>query len=438
MKLSVIIVNYNVRAFLEQCLYSLRAALQGIEAEVWVVDNASKDDSVSCLQPVFTEVNWIVNTENLGFSKANNQALDRASGEFILFLNPDTLVPEDCLRKCISFMQSQTDAGALGIKMLDGGGHYLPESKRGYPALLTSFFKITGFHHIFPNSGFFARYYLGHLSAHKNNPVEVLAGAFMLVRKKVLDITGGFDERFFMYGEDIDLSYRINHTPMPDEKGYWKTWYFADSSIIHFKGESTQKGSLNYVLLFYKAMIQFVQKHHAFGPAAGLFRIFIYTAIAFKAAVSGFTRIVALFFGTILLALKLPHKIIQKRKGKHYIPFIALPNAYVCGTLEDFTKVKTIFAQHGNPYMMDKSRLIDPDESAYIGNTERQKLQQQAGKKVVIFCPNPTFTLSQIIAFIKPSKTIGYSFYFPGSNSIVGSNDKNKGGETFTIPCSKP
>jgi O-antigen biosynthesis protein len=285
LQLSVIIVNYNVRAFLEQCLYSLRHALQGIEAEVWVVDNASNDGSVGYLQPLFPGVQWILNEENEGFSKANNRALAKCSGAFVLFLNPDTLLPEDCIEKCLRFMYEQKDAGALGIKMLDGNGKFLPESKRAFPGPLISFYKLIGLTALFPKSKIFARYYLGHLSIEKNHAVDVLAGAFMLLRKEVLDSTGGFDERFFMYGEDIDLSYRVYKTPLPDGTGHWNNYYFTESPIIHFKGESTKKGSLNYVLLFYKAMVQFVKKHYASGRA-GIFIAFIYIAIAARAFIS--------------------------------------------------------------------------------------------------------------------------------------------------------
>lgn len=289
LQLSVIIVNYNVKAFLEQCLYSLRQALSGLDAEIWVVDNASSDESVPYLKPLFDEVNWIENKENLGFGRANNQALANCKGEFILFLNPDTLVPENCLHQCLSFMQEKADAGALGIRMLDGSGRYLPESKRAFPGPLTSFFKLVGLTALFPKSKIFGKYYLGHLNPSENHQIDVMAGAFMLIRKKVLDNTGGFDEQFFMYGEDIDLSYRIKQAKKEEGEKTWQNYYFADSSIIHFKGESTKKGSLNYVLMFYKAMVQFVRKHYASNKAR-IFVFFIYFAIMGRALVSLISR----------------------------------------------------------------------------------------------------------------------------------------------------
>lgn len=278
MQLSVVIVNYNVKHFLEQCLYSVTAALKQVDGEVIVVDNDSRDGSLEYLQPAFPGVRFIANKENVGFARACNQGLKLSTGDHVLFLNPDTIIPEDCLKKCLDFMASHPDAGAMGIKMLDGSGKFLPESKRSFPSPRTSLFKLFGLSRLFPRSRVFSKYHLGHLDKNKTNKVDVLAGAFMLVKKEVLDKTGGFDERFFMYGEDVDLSYRIQ------EAGY-SNYYFADSSILHFKGESTRKGSLNYVRMFYKAMSVFVQKHYG-GPRAGLFNFFIHFAIWFRATLS--------------------------------------------------------------------------------------------------------------------------------------------------------
>lgn len=254
MELSVIIVNYNVRYFLEQCLVSVFAALQGVDGEVWVVDNASTDGSVEMVRIKFPKVRLIANKKNIGFSKANNQAIRQAQGKYILLLNPDTVVQEDTFRQCISFMETHTEAGGLTVKMIDGKGHFLPESKRGFPSLWASFCKIFGLTTLFPNSKVFARYYLGHLDKNSTNAIEILPGAFMFLRAKTLQATGLLDEQFFMYGEDIDLSYRIL------QHGF-KNYYLPDSQIIHYKGESTKKGSLNYVIVFYKAMILFAQKH---------------------------------------------------------------------------------------------------------------------------------------------------------------------------------
>jgi GT2 family glycosyltransferase len=278
MLLSVIIVNYNVKHFLEQCLCSLQLAIKEMEAEVIVVDNDSTDGSMAYLQPRFPTVKFIANRDNTGFARANNQAFQVAKGKYILFLNPDTLVPDNCLVACMDYLDNHKDVGALGTKMLDGSGCFLPESKRAFPSPLTSLFKLLGLSALFPKSKLFGKYHLGNLSHDANHEVDVLAGAFMMIRKEVLDSVGAFDEAFFMYGEDVDLSYRI-------QKAGWKNVYFAESTIIHFKGESTKKGSLNYVRMFYQAMHLFVKKHYGSG-SAGIFRFFIQLAIWLRAAVT--------------------------------------------------------------------------------------------------------------------------------------------------------
>lgn len=275
MKLSVVIVNYNVEHFLEQCLSSVRKAVANIEAEVYVVDNNSVDGSLKMLAEKFPEVKVIANKENVGFSRANNQAIRISTGEYVLLLNPDTVVEDDTFTKTIEFMDSHPDAGGLGVKMVDGKGRFLPESKRGLPTPATAFYKMFGLTKLFPHSKRFARYYMGHLDNDEINEVEILAGAFMLMRRSTLDKCGLLDETFFMYGEDIDLSYRITLA------GY-KNYYYPKTRIIHYKGESTKKTSVNYVLVFYKAMEIFVKKHFA-NKGAKTFSFFINIAIYFKA-----------------------------------------------------------------------------------------------------------------------------------------------------------
>jgi len=254
-KLSVIIVNYNVKYFLEHCLNSVSKACNNIEAEIVVVDNASSDGSRSFLENRFPNVRFIWNESNLGFSKANNQALNSTAGEYTLFLNPDTIVPEDCFEKCLDFFAKHADCGAIGVKMIDGSGNFLKESKRSFPTPAASFYKLTGLHKLFPVSKRFAAYYAGHLSNSKTSSIEVLSGAFMMLSDKMLKRVKGFDEDFFMYGEDIDLSFRIKKTG-------FKNYYFAETTIIHFKGESTQKNNPEYAERFYGAMKLFVQKHY--------------------------------------------------------------------------------------------------------------------------------------------------------------------------------
>mgnify|MGYP000296263493 CR=1 FL=1 len=260
-----------------------------MEAELIVVDNNSTDQSIEYLVPKFPAVHFIANKENSGFAKGCNMGLKQAKGQYILFLNPDTIVPEDCFRQCISFFTTHPDAGAVGIKMLDGSGHFLKESKRAFPSPMTSLFKLFGLSKLFPHSKTFSKYHLGHLDENESNEVDVLAGAFMMIKKEVLEKVGSFDETFFMYGEDVDLSYRI-------QKAGYKNYYFAGSSIIHFKGESTRKGSMNYVRMFYMAMSIFVRKHYG-GSRAGIFNFLIHLAIWFRAglsAIAGFIRKIGL------------------------------------------------------------------------------------------------------------------------------------------------
>ena len=275
MKLSIIIVNYNVKYFLEQALLSVRKAVKGIPAEVFVVDNNSVDDSVRMVREKFPEVILIANEHNPGFSIANNQAIRQSKGEYVLLLNPDTVVEEDTFLKCIRFMDERPDAGALGVRMIDGSGKFLPESKRGFPTPFVAFSKTFGLSKLFPRSQAFNRYHLGFLDEKENHEVDVLAGAFMWLRRSVLDEIGLLDETFFMYGEDIDLSYRV-------VKAGYKNYYLAETTIIHYKGESTKKGSLNYVKTFYNAMIIFARKHFT-GEGARLYIFMLQLAIYFRA-----------------------------------------------------------------------------------------------------------------------------------------------------------
>lgn len=281
-KLSIIIVNYNVKYFLEQCLNSVRKSTKGITSEIFVVDNNSVDGSLKMLREKFPGVELIANKNNVGFSKANNQAIQKASGEYILLLNPDTVVEDDTFKKCIDFMDDHQDAGGLGVMMLDGKGKFLPESKRGFPSPATSFFKAFGFSKLFPKSRLFGKYHLGYLDKNKTHQVDVLAGAYMMLRKSVLDEIGYLDEDFFMYGEDIDLSYRII-------KAGYKNYYFPGTRIIHYKGESTKKSTINYVFIFYNAMVIFAKKHFS-KQNAWIYISLINLAIYFRASLSILNR----------------------------------------------------------------------------------------------------------------------------------------------------
>ena len=282
--LSVVIVNYNVVFFLEQCLNSVFAASKNLNVQIFVVDNNSVDGSINMLKENFSSVVLIENKENVGFSKANNQAIKRANSPYVLLLNPDTVIEEDTFDKCIDFMNSNADCGGLGLRMLDGKGNFLPESKRGFPSPSVAFYKIFGLSYLFPKSQKFGRYHLGFLSEFEVNEVDVLSGAFMLLRKVTLEKVGLLDEQFFMYGEDIDLSYRI-------KLGGYKNYYFPETKIIHYKGESTKKSSVNYVFVFYNAMILFAKKHFS-NKNANLFSFAINLAIYMRASLSLINRFV--------------------------------------------------------------------------------------------------------------------------------------------------
>ena len=269
-----------------------------------MVDNNSVDGSDEMVSEKFPEIHFIANKENVGFAKANNQALRCATGEFILLLNPDTIVEEDTFEKCLQFMKNHPEAGALGVKMLDGKGNFLPESKRSFPTPAVAFYKAFGLSRLFPGSKTFARYHLGFLSKEETHEVDVLSGAFMFIRKEALVKAGPLDESFFMYGEDIDLSYRII-------KAGYKNFYFAGTRIIHYKGESTRKGTMNYVRMFYQAMIIFAQKHFS-AKKAGPYIFMLKVAIYLRAAMSVLSRIVkkillplcdaiAIYIGMIIL-----------------------------------------------------------------------------------------------------------------------------------------
>ena len=322
MKLSVVIVNYNVKYFLEQCLYSVRKAAAFVPTEVFVVDNNSVDRSVEIVQEKFPEVVLVANRDNVGFSKANNQAIEMAKGDYILLLNPDTVVEEDTFEKIVRFMDEHDDAGGLGVKMIDGKGNFLPESKRGLPTPEVAFYKIFGLSALFPRSEKFGKYHLGNLDKDKIHEIDVLSGAFMLLRKTVIDKIGMLDEAFFMYGEDIDLSYRIT-------KAGYKNYYYPETRIIHYKGESTKKSSVNYVFVFYNAMIIFAQKHFS-QKNAKLFSYIINFAIylrAFMAIVTRFVKRVflpltdaALLYGGIFLIKNYWESNIKSDLGLHYPP----------------------------------------------------------------------------------------------------------------------
>lgn len=287
MKLSIIIVNYNVKHFLKQCLQSVYVSAKHISSEVIVVDNNSVDGSVKMIKDNFPNTIVINNKKNVGFSKANNQAIKIAKGSIILMLNPDTVIQEKTFKYVLKFINVTNNVGAVGIKMVDGKGNFLPESKRSLPKPSTAFYKIFGLSRIFPNSKKFGKYHLNFLDKDKIHEIDVISGAFFMTKKSILEEVGFLDERFFMYGEDVDLSYRI-------QKNGYKNYYLPDHSIIHYKGESTKKTSVNYIFTFYNAMILFVKKHYDKKDASILISI-IKLAILFRALISLTRRLITKF-----------------------------------------------------------------------------------------------------------------------------------------------
>ena len=278
MKLSIVIVNYNVKEFLTQCLDSIFKSQTQYDYEVIIVDNSSKDSGRDQICATFEHIIWVDNIENVGFGRANNQGFSLAKGVYTLILNPDTVLQEDTIEKCVSYLIAHPKVGGLGIKGIDGSGQFLPESKRALPTPLVALWKITGLSSIFPKSSVFARYHLGHLSPEENHEVDILVGCFMMIPTKLLLSVGGFDPQYFMYGEDIDLSYELQKT------GH-KNIYFSESQIIHYKGESTKRGSLNYVRMFYKAMVLFAKKQFT-GSSAAAYSLLIYLGIYLRAALA--------------------------------------------------------------------------------------------------------------------------------------------------------
>ena len=286
MKVTVIIVNYNVKYFLEVCLHSVMRAAEGMAVEVIVVDNNSTDTSCAMVREKFPSVTLIENKDNKGFSKANNQGVDIAQGEYILFLNPDTVMPEDFLVKTVAYMDAHPKAGSLGPRLIDGTGEFAPDGKKSFPSLSVAIYKTTGINKLFKESPYFNKYYAVHIGERETAAVEVLSGCCMLVRRSAMDIAGGaFDEDYFMYCEDVDLSYRIL-------KAGFENIYYPEVDLIHYKGESTRKMTLSYVRIFNEALVTFVKKHYS-AKDARLFILFINMGIILRAVL-----------GTLKTALK--------------------------------------------------------------------------------------------------------------------------------------
>ncbi len=361
----------------------------GIHGEIIVIDNNSSDDSINYLQPMFANVQFITSQTNLGFGKANNWGLQKAKGKYILFLNPDTIIPEDCFTKCLAFIEANTTCGALGVKMIDGQGNFLPESKRSFPSPWVSFCKMVGLGKLFPKSKIFSQYALGYLSANENHAVDVLCGAFMLCKKDLLLQLKGFDENFFMYGEDVDLSYRLQQTG-------FKNFYFSGTSIIHFKGESAGQQSFKHNKMFYEAMGVFVKKHYS-GGKVFLFSFILYFAIILKA-----------FVGFVAKALSGFSQLFYLKQQEIFV---------LIGDLGDVLQAQILLKQ--------KAKQI-------IGTTINKTQLQNLSNQQIVFCEG-ALSFAAIIAAIETLPTKNkYWFMAKGSSCIVSSSsNKNVGAVIF-------
>jgi GT2 family glycosyltransferase len=389
LELSVIIVNYRVPVFLEQCIISVKKAMQQLSGEIIVVDNASADNSMERLSFLFPDVHFIPSAENAGFAKANNLGLSYAKGRYVLFLNPDTLVPENTLAHCVSFLEQHHHCGAVGVRMINGFGKYLPESKRAKPTLANSIFKLTGAATLFPQSALFNRYALGHLSVYEQHPVDVLAGAFMMVRKNILDQLQGFDTDFFMYGEDVDLSVRIR------QLGH-HIFYLGDALIIHYKGQSSRNRTQKQNRIFYKAMRLFVHKHY---KAGWLLIPFIFM-----------TQWMAAFRKWLF-------------PPRSVLPMLNRPGtAFIVGNAAAYNQVMAILAKRAQTAIVKGCISVHETNDLQVGRLTDLSLRcQQHLIKQLLICV-PDLSLQEATQLMLRQKGLFFRFVFSGSESLPFNN----------------
>lgn len=372
MQLSVIILNYNVRYFLELCVLSVQKAVQNIDAEIIVVDNNSSDNSCEMMAERFPSVKLIENKTNFGFPKGNNIGVDQAKGEYICILNPDTVVAEDTFEKILNTKNWQLNTGIIGCKLIDGTGNFLPESKRGVPTPWVAFTKIFGLYKI---SNVFGKYYAQHLAENQSGKVDILVGAFMVMKRSLYLEVGGFDENCFMYSDDIDLSYMV-------KKSGRENYYFAETSVIHYKGESTVRDE-KYMKRFQEAMNFFYKKH---------FRKSLFF--------SGFMKIGAFVFSKI-------KKSQQKNRSRAIDSYI-------------------FFTKNELQLKLEKPIIYKTNLVGYIPNNEQ---------KIEIIFDIQSFSFKEIIDFMQKNRdaTITYKMYLPQSKVIIGSNNANDIGEIINL-----
>lgn len=385
MQLSVIILNYNVRFFLEQCVASVQEALTNIDSEIIVVDNHSSDASCEMIKSRFPNVKLIENNSNLGFPKGNNIGVAKAKGDYICILNPDTVVAEDTFEKLLAFTEKQENLGIVGCKLIDGSGNFLPESKRGVPTPFVALTKIFGLYKLFPNWELFNRYYAQHLSENETGEVAILVGAFMIMKRKLYNEIGGFDENCFMYSDDIDLSY------MTLKKGK-SNYYFHETSILHYKGESTVKDGL-YMKRFREAMQFFYKKHY---KSSVLFDFFM--------------KIGALFFA-----------LIKKNQGN--VKPIAIEDYILISNDEN---LKNKLEKQLNKKLIWQTKL---DSNALFSHGNKSTNQSE------IVIDNASFSFKAIISFLELHKNQGFTFKIIPKNTsfMIGSNNSNDKGIVIKI-----
>jgi GT2 family glycosyltransferase len=385
MQLSVIILNYNVRYFLEQCVASVQEALTNIDSEIIVVDNHSSDDSCEMIQSRFPNVKLIKNNSNLGFPKGNNIGVAQAKGDYICILNPDTVVAEDTFEKMLAFAEKQENLGIVGCKLIDGSGNFLPESKRGIPTPFVALTKIFSLYKLFPSWELFNRYYAQHLSENKTGKVAILVGAFMILKRNLYNEIGGFDENCFMYSDDIDLSY------MALKMGK-SNYYFHETSVIHYKGESTVKDGL-YMKRFREAMQFFYKKHF---KSSGLFDFFMK-------------------IGTLFFAL------IKKNQGN-----LKPIEVDIYFLISEDENLKNKLAIQWNKKLIWETKL---DSNALFSQRNKRKKQTE------ILLDKGSFSFKAIISFLESHKNQGFTFKIISKNSsfMIGSNSSNEKGIVVKI-----
>ena len=394
MQLSVIILNYNVRYFLEQCVLSVQNALKAIDGEIIVIDNNSSDYSCAMMKQRFPNVKLIQNNENLGFPKGNNIGVAQAQGEYICILNPDTVVAEDTFVKILNFVTSsaieKNNLGVLGCKLIDGTGKFLPESKRGIPTPWVAFTKITALYKLVPNSRTFGKYYAQHLNENQTGKVDILVGAFMFLKRDLYLEVGGFDEECFMYSDDIDLSYRIL------QKGK-SNFYFHETTVIHYKGESTIKDE-TYMNRFQEAMNFFYKKHF---KSSLFFSLFMKMGIVFFSLV----------------------KLFQGKSSRSFGVKIA-PKSYLLYS--------------GNEKLVDKLRLVLQKKVLFHDlKTEKMVISSLVKDKeaVEIILDNDSISFKECISILESSRNKGFTFKIipKKANFLIGSNNSNGRGEIIEI-----